>query len=124
MSQLTARVADTPVAMNLERANRRTAYRKSVAMRAQVIVPGQYVLDGYTVDLSSGGVGITVPFELARGQECLVDLELAACGTSSAFHIDAVVRYCFPVGANQFRAGMQFVGLNEATAAFIAATLK
>jgi hypothetical protein len=93
-------------------------------MRAQVIVPGQHVLDGYTVDLSSGGVGITVPFELARGQECLVDLELAACGSSSAFHIDAVVRYCVPLGDNQFRAGMQIVRLSEAAAAFIAAALK
>jgi c-di-GMP-binding flagellar brake protein YcgR len=124
MSHLTARNIAAPDSNELEPADRRTAERKSVTLRAQVIVPEQHILEGYAVDLSSGGVGVTVPFELAAGQECLVDLELAACGSSSAFQIDAIVRYCIPLGADRFRLGMKFSHLDDATAALIAAILK
>jgi hypothetical protein len=98
---------------------RRSAERKSIAIRATVTVPGKSVLPGHTVDLSRAGASITVPFDLAQEQECLIDLELHACGTTGAFHIPAEVRYCVPMSRGRFRIGMRFGRMDTATTAFI-----
>jgi len=103
---------------------RRNYGRKSVAIHARVTVPGMSVLPGHTVDMSRAGASITVPFELAHGQICLIDLELEACGEVRAFHIPAEVRYCVPMAPGRFRAGMRFGDTDAATSAFIAAILK
>jgi PilZ domain len=102
---------------------RRRVERKSIAIRATVTVPGWSVLPGHTVDLSRAGASITVPFDLAQGQECLIDLELHACGAVGAFHIPAEVRYCVQVGRGRYRIGMRFGQMNAATIAFIEAIL-
>jgi hypothetical protein len=106
------------------RVERRSYERKSVGIRAKITVPGLSVLPGHTVDLSRAGASITVPFELAQGQQCLIDLELQACGVISAFHIPAEVRYCVQMGKARFRAGVRFGETDPATSAFIAAILK
>jgi hypothetical protein len=98
--------------------------RKSVAIRANVTVPGMSVLPGHTVDMSRAGASITVPFELAHGQLCLIDLELEACGDISDFHIQAEVRYCVSMSGGRFRAGLRFGETDAATSALIAAILK
>ena len=103
---------------------RRSFERKSVAIHAKVTVPGMSVLPGHTVDMSRAGASITVPFELAHGQACLIDLELEACGLTSTFHIPGEVRYCVRMGNGRFRAGVRFGETDAATSAFIAAILK
>jgi PilZ domain len=102
---------------------RRSVERKSIAIRAKVTVPGCSVLPGHTVDLSRVGASITVPFDLAQGQECLIDLELHACGAVGAFHIPAEVRYSVDVGRGRFRIGMRFGHMSAETTAFIEAVL-
>jgi len=103
---------------------RRNYERKSVAIHARVTVPGMSVLPGHTVDMSRAGASITVPFELAHGQPCLIDLELEACGESRAFHIQAEVRYCVAMHDGRFRAGLRFGETDAATSALMAALLK
>ncbi len=103
---------------------RRNYERISVAIRANVTVAGMSVLPGHTLDMSSAGASITLPFELAHGQQCLIDLELQACGETSAFHIQAEVRYCVPMSDGRFRAGLRFGETDAVTSAFIAAILK
>jgi hypothetical protein len=103
---------------------RRNYERKSVAIRANVTVPGISWLPAHTVDMSRAGASITVPFELAPGQQCLIDLELQACGETSDFHIQTEVRYCVPVSDGRFRAGLRFGETDAATSALIAAILK
>ena len=103
---------------------RRNYERKSVAIRANVTVPGMSVLPGHTVDMSRAGASIAVPFELAHGQLCLIDLELEACGDISDFHIQAEVRYCVSMSGGRFRAGLRFGETDAATSALIAAILK
>ena len=103
---------------------RRGGERRSVVIHAQVTVPGMSVLPGHTIDMSRAGASITVPFELAYGQACVIDLKLQACGETSAFHIPAEVRYCVQVGKGRFRAGVRFGDVDAATSAFIAAILK
>jgi hypothetical protein len=103
---------------------RRNHERKSVAFRAKVTVQGMSVLPGHMVDLSRAGASITVPFELAHGQPCLIDLELQACGEVCDFHIQAEVRYCVPMNDGRFRAGLRFFETDAATSALIAAILR
>ena len=103
---------------------RRNYERKSVAIHARVTVPGMSVLPGHTVDMSRAGASLTMPFELAHGQQCQIDLELEACGEKREFHIQAEVRYCVPMSDGQFRAGVRFGETDAATSAFIAAILK
>jgi hypothetical protein len=103
---------------------RRNYERKSVAIHAKVTVPGMSVLPGHMIDMSRVGASITMPFELAPGQKCLIDLELEACGEISAFHIAAEVRYCVPMSTGRFRAGVRFGETDTATSAFIASILK
>jgi c-di-GMP-binding flagellar brake protein YcgR len=104
--------------------DRRSHERKSIAIRAKVTVFGKSVLPGHTVDLSLGGAGITVPFELEQGQRCLIDLELQACGETAAFHIPAEVRYCVQMGRTRYRAGLRFGETDAATSGFIASLLQ
>lgn len=105
-------------------ADRRTAERRSIEVRASVTIPDESaLLEGHTVDLSLGGASITLPFELPRGRTCLIDLEFEACGSSSTFRIPAEVRYCVKMDGGEFRAGVRFGQIDEATAAFIAAVL-
>jgi len=103
---------------------RRNYERKSVAIHAKVTVPGMSVLPGHTVDMSRAGASLTVPFELAHGQQCDIDLELEACGERREFHIQAEVRYCVPMSDGLFRAGVRFGDTDASTSAFIAAILK
>ena len=103
---------------------RRNYERKSVAIHAQVTVPGMSVLPGHTVDMSRAGASLTMPFELAHGQQCHIDLELEACGERREFHIQAEVRYCVPMSDGRFRAGVRFGDTDAATSSLIAAILK
>lgn len=103
---------------------RRNYERKSIAIRAKVTVPGVSVLPAHLIDMSRAGASITVPFELAHGQQCLIDLKLEACGAISDFHIQAEVRYCVSMSDGRFRAGLRFADTDAATSALIAAILK
>jgi len=103
---------------------RRSSLRKSVQIHAKVTVPGMSVLPGHTVDMSRAGASLTMPFELAHGQQCHIDLVLEACGERREFHIQAEVRYCVPMSDGRFRAGVRFGDTDAATSAFIAAILK
>lgn len=102
---------------------RREAPRTSVGIRAKITIPGMSVLPAHTVDLSRGGASITLPFELALDQKCLIDLELAACGETSAFRIAAEVRYCVQMSPARFRAGLRFGAVDADTDALIAAAV-
>lgn len=105
-------------------AERRAAERRSIEVRATVTIPEESaLLEGHTVDLSLGGASITMPFELPRGRACLIDLEFEACGSCSTFSIPAEVRYCVRMDDGEFRAGVRFGQIDEATAAFLAAVL-
>ena len=104
--------------------DRRVDSRMMIRVRAKITVPGQSALLGHTVDLSRKGASITMPFELAPGQDCQIDLELQACGVTGVFQIPAQVRYCVRLGGNQFRAGVQFGETDAATSALLASILQ
>jgi c-di-GMP-binding flagellar brake protein YcgR len=118
---LTADLAESQRVAHLQ--ERRAGRRMSIGIRAKITVPGKSVLPAHTVDLARGGASITLPFQLAFGQKCLIDLELAACGMTSVFHIPAEVRYCVQMGNARFRAGLRFGDLDAGTDALIAAAL-
>jgi c-di-GMP-binding flagellar brake protein YcgR len=102
---------------------RRIAQRDSLALRANLTIPGRSILPGRTLDISRGGASMIMPFELAAGQLCYIDFELQACGDSSAFHIAAEVRYSVELDKRRFRIGFRFADLDEKTTALIDALL-
>ncbi len=104
--------------------DRRTSVRRSIEVRATITVPDESaLLEVHTVDLSVGGASITLPFEVAQGQACLIELEFAAFGSSNTFRIPAEVRYCVTMESTRFRVGVRFGRIDDATAAFIAAVM-
>jgi PilZ domain-containing protein len=106
------------------RLDRRADSRKIFRVHAKITILGQGVLPGHTVDLSRKGASITLPFELAPGQDCQIELELQACGVTGVFQIPAQVRYCVRYGGSQFRAGLRFGETDAATTALIASILQ
>jgi c-di-GMP-binding flagellar brake protein YcgR len=103
---------------------RRIAQRDSLALRANLTVPGRSILPGRTLDISRGGASMIMPFELSTGQLCYIDFELQACGDSSAFHIAAEVRYSVELDKRRFRVGFRFSEMDEKTTALIDALLR
>ncbi len=103
--------------------NRRESDRKVVRLRATVSLPGDRTFEAHTVDISSGGACIVAPYQLTTGQQCVIHLELSACGSDHKIRLMGRICYCNGSGAAQFRVGMRFVQLDDTAASFIAAIL-
>jgi c-di-GMP-binding flagellar brake protein YcgR len=103
---------------------RRRERREGIAVHATVRVPGRDDLRGHTVDLSRGGASVSVPFALALGQQCSIDLELEACGITGSFHIPAEVRYCVEMDVCRHRVGLRFGVMDQQTSGLLDALCK
>jgi c-di-GMP-binding flagellar brake protein YcgR len=103
---------------------RRIAQRDSLALRANLTIPGRSILPGRTLDISRAGASMIMPFELSVGQLCYIDFELEACGDTSAFHIAAEARYSVQLDKRRFRVGFRFGDMDEKTTALLSALLK
>jgi c-di-GMP-binding flagellar brake protein YcgR len=103
--------------------NRRGSDRKVVRLRASVSLPGDRTFEAHTVDISSGGACIVAPYQLTAGQQCVIHLELSACGSDHKMQLVGRVCYCNRSGTSQFRVGMRFVQLDDTAASFVAAIL-
>lgn len=102
---------------------RRQHARRSIQLRALVLLPDDQLLNGQTVDISAGGACLSTPTQLLVDDECRLQLELEAAGTHRAALLVCRVCYCMPQG-DRFRVGLQFVQMNEADAELIAALLR
>ena len=87
---------------------RRKQARRSVRLRALVLLPDDQLLNGHTIDLSVGGACLSAPHQLLVGDECRLQLELEAVGTKRRALLVSRVCYCVPQG-DGFRVGLQFV---------------
>jgi hypothetical protein len=102
-------------------AERRVAKRKALLTHADVMISAQQQLPGHAIDISSGGIGLICPVPLNHGQEIVIRLALAVCGTERHMEITGCVCFCLSISVGQFRVGLQFVHLDDDTAEFIAA---
>lgn len=115
---------EAPVLAEMSREEeQRRDRRKLIRLRADVRLPGNSVLEGHTVDLSSRGVGILSPVSLSHGQDCTISLDLTACGENVALRLVGRVCYCMESGT-EYRVGLQFVQMDESTALLLNELLK
>jgi hypothetical protein len=103
----------------LDAQERRLRSRKSIHLRAQIMLMDESLLEGHTVDLSLAGLGLFSPVRIPVGEECAVTFELAACGETRAIRLQALVCYCTPHSANCYRIGMRVINADPATTQLI-----
>ena len=82
---------------------------------------------GHTLDISSSGLSIEVPYELQPGQRCEIELNLSKVGGPKWVQVIGEVKRCIG-GDGYFQAGLQFVDLDATLAelldAYILARVK
>ena len=96
-------------------AERRRQPRTSIRIRATVLLPDDELLYAHTIDVSSGGVCLSVPRQLAVDDEVRLNLQLEAVGTRQNLLLIARVCYCMR-HEEGFRAGLQFVQVSPENA--------
>jgi c-di-GMP-binding flagellar brake protein YcgR len=106
---------------DMEADERRIQPRRAMLIRADVQIPGKSMLKAHAVDLSRGGLGLQSPIAADLDQEIVVNLPLDVCGEQRIVVLTGRVRYCTKQSDQHFRIGLQFVHLDTATAAFVAA---
>jgi c-di-GMP-binding flagellar brake protein YcgR len=90
---------------------RRRRPRTSIRLSATVLLPDDELLYAHTIDLSSGGVCLSVPKQLQLEDEVRLGLKFEAVGVKHSLLLISRVCYCLP-DAKEFRAGLQFVQIS------------
>lgn len=94
--------------------NRRGFPRKIVRTPGTLTLEGVAPIHIHVTDISSGGVGITIAVQLTAGQRCLVNFSLLVNGKICAVTAITKVTYSVLGGAEGFKAGLQFMKVDEA----------
>jgi c-di-GMP-binding flagellar brake protein YcgR len=77
-----------------------------------VAVPGSAVMRGRTIDVSLGGLSLTLPEQFSPGQQCDVAFDPMFDGAPHRIIAKAKVVYCILSGKEGFRVGLQFTSLD------------
>jgi c-di-GMP-binding flagellar brake protein YcgR len=105
--------SSTSTSTSAAKSNRRTAQRAHLHVKADVTLPGDLTIVGHTLDISAGGLSIEVPYELKLGQRCEIELNLSKMGGPKWIQVIGEVRYCSQADDDTFRAGLQFVDVDD-----------
>jgi hypothetical protein len=116
-SERTSMLANFATALDVE--ERRDEHRHTMLVRANIDIPEQLPLNGHAVDLSRGGMGLQVHTNVPIGTEIKVTLPLEVCGERRTLVIMGNVCYCKKQSEQHYRIGLQFVHMDDDTAAFI-----
>jgi c-di-GMP-binding flagellar brake protein YcgR len=87
--------------------------RKPFSCAAKVAIAEKPPMDGSGVDISLGGICLTLPEFVDFGQYCVVKFDATANGVSNQFSALAKSVYCSRTEAGDFRVGFQFFRLDE-----------
>jgi c-di-GMP-binding flagellar brake protein YcgR len=98
--------------------------RKALRLVAQIRLPNDTVLHGRTADISRGGIGFFCPERIEIGRDCTLMIDIAACGTSAELKLIGRVCHCTKQSEDCYRVGMQFIRMDEATAAILCTALR
>lgn len=102
---------------------RRTS-RKALRLKAQIHLPNNAILDGQTADISRAGIGFFCPQRIDLGRDCALTIPIDACGTSAELKLVGRVAHCTKQSEDCYRIGMQFIRMDEATAAILCTALR
>jgi c-di-GMP-binding flagellar brake protein YcgR len=86
--------------------------RKVVRCPIMVAVPGSGVVRGRTIDVSLGGISLTLAEQLPTGLQCDVAFDPMFNGETHRIIAKAKVVYSILSGKDGFRVGLQFVSLD------------
>lgn len=93
--------------------NRRLHDRKVLRRPATVLLPGGLTRDVRTWDLGVDGMSLVSPKPIPPGTKCTVTVEWPDAATTLSLSSKAV--YCSLLGADGFKVGLVFAGLDAAT---------
>ena len=104
--------------------DQRRATRKALRLVAQIHLPDGSVLDAQTADISRAGIGFFAPRQIHLGGDCTLLIQIAACGTAAELKLVGRVCHSTKQSDDCYRVGMQFVRMDEATAAILCSALR
>lgn len=93
--------------------------RRPLKRRARVIARNGPPIEGSTLDVSSGGMCLILPQQLAPGMPCAISFDLPVNAFKQT--VSAVARVAWSVcGTQGFKTGVQFTEVDPASATAIA----
>lgn len=104
--------------------DQRRTPRKALRLSTQIQLPNGTVLEGRTADISRGGIGFFSPERLDPGGDCTLTMQIAACGARAELRLVGRVSHCTKQAEDCYRVGMQFIRMDEPTAAILYSALR
>ncbi|MBI1890618.1 MAG: PilZ domain-containing protein [Burkholderiales bacterium] len=95
--------------------DQRLSPRKPLRARGLLTLNGTQRLHVNTFDIAPGGMGISLGVQLQPGQRCNVDFAMFHNGKRYLLHAESKVCYCVCGGNDGFKAGLQFLEVDEDT---------
>jgi PilZ domain len=108
-----------PVSDSSTLPERRVKQRTRLQLKADVTLPGDLTIVGHTLDISSSGLSLDVPYQLQPGQRCEIELNLIKVGGPKWVQVIGEVTRCVTSGDGHFQAGLQFVDLDAQLAGLL-----
>ena len=93
--------------------------RKPVRVNALVSVSGIPSMTVRTIDISEGGICLSMPRPLTVGQKCNLAFELVKNGKKGRVMALAKVIYCILNSQDGFKTGLQFIEIDPTSAGVI-----
>lgn len=93
-----------------ERGEQRQSDRKPIDADGVLTMDGTTV-DVKTIDISSGGMCICSPRQLAVGKECLFRFSLNVGGMTHQINASVQIIYCFYTVCQDFKVGIEFLNI-------------
>lgn len=114
----------TSVAQQLRRTQaamqeRRAAPRRLLQRRIMISLPDNIVLGGQTIDLSNGGLRVSIPRALATPQDCTFEVSIMVEGQVQSLSGRGRILSCVCRGMDGFSIGLQFIQIGEAGKALV-----
>ena len=100
---------------------KRQSLRKELRIKAQLTIDGKGSMTVRTMDIGKFGmclVGMALP--LTPGEQVHVAFEMAFNGVIHPLAVNARISHCVNTTDDGFRAGLQFVDLDESAVALLA----
>lgn len=97
----------SPHAFTSSEAERRASPRKRLQCRVTIGLGAGKIVQGYTTEISIGGLGILIPTALSVGELCGIRFDLMVNGEAFKILGTAKVANCSCSGLDGFRVGMQ-----------------
>jgi c-di-GMP-binding flagellar brake protein YcgR len=104
--------------------DQRRASRRAMRLVAEIRLPNGNLLRGQTADISRSGIGFFCPERIDIGGDCTLMIRISACGTDAELKLIGRVCHCTKQSEDSYRIGMQFIRMDEQTAAILCTALR